>query len=147
MKNKRLVDFNKEVLCGEIGAIIGAPIIAALAALFTDSTRVIARFAVLGTFLGGSGLFLWKKMQDKKKEGDYSRKSLFKDLSFYTPVAAIIGTCICWPILYHLTKLLLGKDFNSFMAGAISEVTAFSVFLVLINLYRYILVKKFRKEI
>lgn len=147
IEDKNFSDFNKEILLGEVGAILGAAIITAIAGHFTSSRTVIAQFAVVGSVIGGGSLFLLEKIRNKIRRKEPILKSIIKDLEFFTPAAAVIGLSVGYPTLYNVAKFLIKIGWHSYLAGALAEISAFSIFLILINLYRLILVKKFKRDI
>jgi len=140
-------DFNKEIVYGEIGAILGAAILASIVSLFTSNRVRIAQFTVLGSILGGATLFLFKKVRNKIRNGDPILKSILHDLKFFTPAAVVIMFGIGYPALYYLMKYLTKVGWNGFVAGAVSELVGFVIFIVCINLYKFGVFKIFHKSI
>lgn len=147
IRNRNFSDFNKEIFFGEIGAILGAALITAIASHFTSSRTIIAQFSVIGSILGGSTLFLFEKIKNKIRRKELILKSIIKDLEYFTPAAALIGFGVAYPILYNLAKFLIKIGWHPYIAGAIAEIGAFSAFIILINLYRFGLIKFFKKNI
>ena len=146
-RDRNFSDFNKEILYGEAGAILGAGIVSLIASHFSSSRVVIAQFAVIGSATGASILFLLKKIRNKIRRGDPILRGIINDLKYFTPAAAVIGFGIGYPVLYYLTKYLVKAGWETFAAGAVSEMAAFSIFICLINIYRFGLIKFFRKNI
>jgi hypothetical protein len=147
IRDKNFSDFNKEIFFGEAGAILGAALISTIASHFTDSGKIIAQFAVLGSIIGGSSLFLLKKIRNKIRRKEPILKSILRDLEYFTPAAAVIGFGICYPTLYSVAKFLVKMGWHTYLAGAVAEVCAFSVFIILVNLYRVGLIKWFKKNL
>jgi len=147
IRDRNFSDFNKEILYGEVGAILGAGIVSLTAAHLTSSRTIIAQFAVIGSMTGGSILFLLKKIRNKIRRKEPVFKSTIYDLKYFTPASAIIIFGICYPLLYYLTKYLVKGGLETFIAGSVSEMAAFSVFICLINIYRFSLIKFFQKNI
>ena len=147
IRDKNFSDFNKEIFFGEIGAILGASIVSSITGHFTDSRTIIAQFAVVGAILGGITLFLFEKVKNKIRRKEPILKSIIKDLEYFTPAAILIAIFVWSPILYNLTKYFVKIGWHSYLAGAIAELSAFLVFLVLINLYRFSLIKWFKKNL
>jgi hypothetical protein len=148
IKRRNFSDFNKEVVYGEIGAVLGSAIASAITSHFFSSSRVrIAQFAVVGSILGGGLLFLLKKIKNKRRRGEPILKSIIHDLKYFTPAAAIIACFICYPTLYYLMKYFVKIGWQTFPAGAISELVSFCIFFCCVNLYRFTLSKLFHKNI
>jgi len=148
MKNRNFSDFNKEVFYGEVGAVLGAAIASAITSHFFSSSRVrIAQFTVFGSIIGGGLFFLLKKIKNKRKRGEPILRSIIRDLKYFTPAAAIITGFICYPTLYYLMKYLVKIGWQTFPAGAISELAGFCLFFCCVNFYRFSLSKLFHKNI
>ncbi|HTY43681.1 MAG TPA: hypothetical protein VMC80_00350 [Patescibacteria group bacterium] len=147
IKDKNFSDFNKEIIFGEGGAIVGAALISSIASHFTLNRTIIAQFAVIGSFVGGSSIFLLEKIKNKIRRKEPIFKSIIRDLEYFTPAAAVIGLTVGYPTLYYITKFLVKMKWHIFLSGAVAEICAFSLFLILINLYRLILVRKFKRDI
>lgn len=147
MKDRNFSDFNKEILYGEIGAVLGAAILSTIMSHFSPSNVRIAQFAVLGSMIGGSSLFLLKKIRNKIRRKEVVLKSVIYDLKYFVPVASLIAFFVTYPILYSLTKFLVKSGWEIFPAGAVSELAGFSVFICCVNIYRFALIKLFKKNI
>ncbi len=147
IRDKNFSDFNKEIFYGELGAILGAAIITAIASSLTGNQKIVAQFAVVGSIFGGGLLFLLKKIRNKIRRHEPIFKSILMDLEYFTPAAALIGFGVAYPILYYIAKFLISTGFHSYTAGALAEICAFSAFLILINIYRLGLIKFFKKNI
>ena len=149
MKNKeekvRFVEFNDEMIWGEIGSVLGS----ALGAYISSSAlneSLAPTFSVAGSIIGNTALYLSSKIYHKIKRKEMSLKNLITDLEYYTPAAIPISVFIGYPALYFATKFLLEKGLNSLYSGAIAAVFAFLIFLILINFYRVIIFHFFRKR-
>lgn len=147
IRDKNFSDFNKEIFYGEIGAILGAAIITAIASHFILNQKIVAQFAVVGSIFGGGLLFILKKVRNKIKRREPILRSILMDLEYFTPAAALIGFAIVYPTVYYLAKFLIKTGWHAYLAGAVAEICAFSIFLILINVYRLGLIKLFRKNI
>ncbi len=143
--NKRAFDFNKEILIGEIGALLGAPIFGFIGSLISRSPNFISIATVLGSMFGGCISWLITRIYDEKKEKRFSVKKFSKDITFYTPVAFLISLSISWPVVALVTHSLFVKEHISYLSSFIGELSGFAVFLILINIYRYILSRSFNK--
>ncbi len=133
-------NFNKQILLGEIGAVIGAPLSGHIASLFTHASYIISSVAVIGAIVGSGIVFLGTRAYDKAKQNALSKKEFARDLLFFTPVAFAIACCISYPTLYFLSKHLISY-YPVALAIAVSEIAAFMLFLIAINYYRYLLMK------
>ncbi len=146
-KRGRFLDYNKEIIFGEIGALLGSALGGYLSFLISQNENIIPTFAVVGSFIGSSTLFLSTKIYDKKKRKELSFMNIFNDLKYYTPAAAIMRVLFGYSLLYFLTSLFVKMEVGAFYAGALGEFLSFLVFLVLINIYRLVLFHFFRKRI
>jgi len=143
--NKLTFDFNKEILFGEVGALIGAPLSAFLISKITVSTHLVSSFAVGGAIAGASIFWLFMRIYDKEQEKRFSFRSLESDISYFTPAAFLLTVLVYYPVLFLLSKHLLTQDYKVVSSIIISQVVAFSLFLTSINVYRYILKKFYGK--
>lgn len=145
--NKRILDFNKEILIGEFGALIGAPLFGFLGSLISRSPNFISIATVIGSIFGACISWLAARIYDEKKNKRLSVKKFTKDISLYTPVAFLISVLASYPTVVFVTHSLFIKEHISFLSSFIGELSGFVVFLVLINSYRYILSHFFNKLI
>ncbi len=146
-KEGRFFDFNKEILSGEIGALLGSALGSYLYFLISKDESLIPTFAVVGSIAGSTILFLLAKIYNKKKREELSFRNIFNDLKYYTPMAAALRVTTGYPLLYFFTDLFVKIKVWAFYAGAFGEFLSFLVFLVLMNIYRIILFRFFRKRI
>jgi len=137
--------FNKEIIFGEIGAFLGVPLFSFIASQLTKQTSIISASAVGGSIIGAVIFYLSMRIYDRKKQENYGKKELFNDLSYFTPVALMLTLLVYYPILYFVSNYLLNKNTNLFLSVIPSQLIAFAVFLVAINIYRFILIKYFGK--
>jgi len=147
MKDRKFFDFNKEIISGEIGALIGSSLGAYLSLLISQNEKLVPIFTVIGSILGSTTLFLSTKIYHKKRRKELSFKNIFHDLMFYTPVAASLRIFMGYPLLYFFTQYFVRSDIGAFYSGALGEFLSFLIFLFLINIYRIILFKFFKKKI
>ena len=141
------MDFNKEILYGEVGAILGAAILSAIISHFSSSRVTIAQFAVVGSIVGGGSLFIFKKIKNKIRRGEPILRSIIQDLIYFTPAATPIAVFISYPFLYYLMKFFVKNQWDTFVAGAVSELAGFVIFISCINFYRLGLIKLFHKNL
>jgi uncharacterized membrane protein YeaQ/YmgE (transglycosylase-associated protein family) len=143
----RFFDFNKEVFSGEIGALLGSALVSFLSSLIAGNEKFVPTFSVVGSILGSTIFFLSAKMYNKKKVGELSIKNMLHDLVYYTPAAALLRILFGYPLLYMFSEFFVGQRFGAFISGALGEFLSFLIFLVLINIYRLVLLKVFKKRI
>ncbi len=143
----RFLDFNKEIIFGEIGALLGSALGSYLSFWISRNEDLIPTFAVVGSILGSTTLFLSTKIYDKRKRKELSFRNIFNDLKYYTPAAATLRVLVGYPLLYFLTKLFVEAEIGAFYSGALGEFSSFLVFLSLINIYRIVLARSFKIRI
>ena len=143
----RLFDFNKEIIFGEIGALLGSSLGAYFSFLIWQNEKLIPTFSVVGSMLGSTLFFLSTKIYNKRKRKELSLRNLIHDLMYYTPVAASLRIFIGYPLLYFFTRYFVRSDIGAFYSGALGEFLSFLIFLFLINMYRIILFRFFKKKI
>jgi hypothetical protein len=134
--SKSLVDFNKQILFGEIGSVIGIPLAPLITSRFTTDPSIISFSAVLGGFLAGSVFWLLIKSQDEKGRGANSVLNLAVQIAFFSPAAFIVGLIVYQPTLFLVTRHLLTSGHLVVYSAVVSQCAAFSLFLVSINIYR-----------
>lgn len=143
----RLFDFNKEIIFGEIGALLGSSLGAYLSFLISGNEKFIPTFSVVGSMLGSTTFYLSTKVYNKRKRKELSLRNLIRDLVYYTPVAAPLRIFIGYPLLYFFTRYFVKIGIGPFYSGAIGEFLSFLIFLAMINIYRVILFYVFKKRI
>lgn len=145
---EKFIDFNKELFFGEIGGIIGAPLFGFLSSFIFSQSNIISAFTVLGSATGATFSWLFMRIKHEKSRGTYSLEKLTKDVSFYTPAAFLIALIFAYPTIFSVTNEMLETFMqHPLIAGAIGELSGFCVFLILINIYRTFLNKKFGREL
>ncbi len=141
----RAVDFNKEILIGELGALLGASFFGLESFLIGKSPNFISIFTIIGSIIGGSYSWLITRIYDERKRNEFSIKKLKRDLSLYTPIALLVALLITYPIVFFVTRSISSKIHLSFLGPFAGELSGFAVFIVLMNGYRYILKNSFHK--
>jgi hypothetical protein len=66
---------------------------------------------------------------------------LARDISYFTPVAAVLGFAVYDPAIFLTSHFLLTRGAGIVLSVAGAEITAFSLFLASMNGYRLILAK------
>jgi hypothetical protein len=130
-------NFNRELLVGELGALLLANPVAALAAHFTASPGIISGAAVGGTLAGGGLFWLGARIYDQGRNLD--RKKLAADIAYFTPAALVLGFGVYDPAIYLTSRHLLRAGDRVFPAVLFAQAVAFGLFLAAMNLYRLIL--------
>ena len=143
--SRRAVDFNKEILIGEIGALVGAPLFGIIGSLIRSRPDIISTFTVAGSIIGGFVSWFITRLYDEKKEKDFSAKKLAKKLSLYTPAAFLVSILVGYPVVFLVTHALSVREHITAFSSLMGELSGFVIFLILINLYRYLLLKHFNK--
>lgn len=143
--SKEAINFNKQILMGEIGAIIGAQTFSHLSSEVFHSLTRISIAAVIGSMVGSS-LWMFTRAYDMASHKKFSYKELAEDIALFTPVAFLLSCLIYYPLLFFLSKSLLMHHFldHSIILSSvfISQLIAFLVLLIALNLYRIFLFKK-----
>ena len=135
------LDFNKEIIFGEIGALIAIPIMAYLASKVTDSAFILSALAVAGSIIGASAFWIFMRVYDEKKVHIFSMHHLVKDIEYFTPAAFLLTVLVYYPIIFFFSEYLLNRSYYAVYSVVISQAIAFTLFLAAINLYRYSLWK------
>lgn len=141
MVSKSFINFNKEILFGEIGALAGAQVFGYFAYLLTDKVNRISASATLGALIGAAVFFLSLRAYHKICENDFCGRKFAKDLFYFTPVAFVLSIGVYYPALFFIDRYLLNIHFHVVSATFIAQAIAFFCFLVGINVYRYLLLK------
>ena len=137
--NKKTLNFNKQLLMGEIGAATCAPLVSYIFSLFTQKPNIISASAVGGAIFGASFFWLATRIHDKKKEKTFSASSLASDIAYFTPAAFLLTLLLYYPTLYLLSHYLLLQGDKVLLSVIPSQIIAFLLFLIGINLYRLFL--------
>ncbi len=132
-------EFNKELIIGEIGAWIGAPLVAFITSQFTKSPTIISFSAVAGVLISASVFWLATRIYHQKRKQAFSIAALAKDIAYFTPVAFSIAMLVYNPLVYFISHKLLTQGYHVIPSVIVSQGIAFALFLLLINFYRVIL--------
>jgi hypothetical protein len=133
--------FNRELLFGEVGALIIASPFASLVARFTSSPAVTSGAAVAGTLAGGGLFWLGARIYDQCRDRDLDRKALATDIAYFTPAALVLGFAVYDPAIYFTSRHLLRGGDRVFPAVLLAQAVAFLLFLGCMNLYRLLLLR------
>ncbi len=145
--SKGFINFNKEILSGELGAILGAQAIGLIIKDMNLSETSISFLVVLGAILGSAVFYLPLRIFHQKKKDDFSVSNFSKGIILYSLAAILLTVIVYYPTLFFLEKYLLKyiKEVN--LSILLAQTIAFLMFLLFINIYRFILKKYFNKEI
>ncbi len=143
------LNFNKEIILGEVGAIIGAQVTSYFVSNATMSASTISTSAVLGSIVGASLFWVATRVYDKIKTSrrGFSSKSFVEDLAYFTPVAFILTSLIYYPSLYYFSEYLIKNSGHVTIPVFFSQTGAFLLLLMALNFYRYLLYKYAGKEL
>ncbi|MEM5948608.1 hypothetical protein WKV44_08635 [Spirochaetia bacterium 38H-sp] len=148
IKNKTaFLNFNKEILIGEIGAILGAQIASYIIFSLTHSRDLASIAAILGSIIGGAILYLPTRYYHQKQANTFSPRKFGKDLLYFTPVALALTILIYYPSLYMFENYFLGKQTFIIFSTFFSQSISFFLFLIAINIYRTAILTIKEKEL
>jgi hypothetical protein len=145
--SKEALDFNKEILFGELGSLIGIQVATLLSIHFPRYPDLIPHFIVLGASVLGSLFWVLARIYYKSKREKYSEKSFITDMEFFTPASVLFAFLFYYPALFFTSKYLLEHHRAIEFSAILSQLAAFLIFLLAINIYRYILLKVFNKKL
>jgi hypothetical protein len=134
-------DFNKEIIFGEIGSLLGAYAAALIAAHLTRNSTVISAGLIPGALLGGTIFWLTARIAHQRDRRTWSVRVLARDISYFTPAAALLGFVVYDPAIFFTSRFLLGRGAGVILSVAGGEITAFALFLTSMNGYRLLLAK------
>lgn len=142
---KETINFNKEIIFGEVGAIVGIQVSGNLFYKLNISINFLAYIVVLGAIIGASLFWFLMRVYDKTRKNKYSEKKIIEDISYFVPASFLLTTIFYYPTLFLVTKYLL--EHNKFIeyVTTIPQIIAFLLYLVAINIYRKIIMKYYNK--
>jgi hypothetical protein len=138
---KTTLDFNREILFGEVGALLAANPVAWLVSRFTGNPSIISTSAVVGTLLGGALFWLAARVYDKVRQKSFNTRSIASDIGYFTPAAIILGFVVYDPAIYLISHRLLTSGDKVLASVLLGQLVAFSLFLVCMNVYRILLIR------
>jgi len=147
--SKDFVNFNKEIIFGEVGALIGAQITSYIVSEFTTIASTISKAAVIGSIIGASIFWVSARIYDKRKSSKtgFSKKKFVEDIAYFTPVAFLLTSLIYYPSLYYLSEYLIENFGKVSIPVFFSQLGAFILLLAALNLYKYLLFKFTGKQL
>jgi hypothetical protein len=138
---KTTLDFNREILFGECGALLAANPAAEVASHFTGNPTVISSAAVGGTLVGGALFWLSARVYDKVRQKSFNTRSIASDIGYFTPAAIILGFVVYDPAIYFISHHLLTSGDRVLSSVLLGQLVAFSLFLACMNVYRILLIR------
>jgi hypothetical protein len=135
------LDFNKEILFGECGALLAANPTALAVAHFTTNDAVISWSAVAGTLFGGALFWLLARIYDKVRQRRFDAKVLASDIGYFTPAAVLLGFLVYDPSIYFTSHHLLKEGDKVVDSVLVGQLVAFTLFLLCMNAYRLLLLR------
>jgi uncharacterized membrane protein YeaQ/YmgE (transglycosylase-associated protein family)/uncharacterized protein with PQ loop repeat len=145
--SQSFIHFNKEILSGEVGAIVGAQLAGFIIRHFELNETIMSSLVVVGAIVGSALFYLPMRIYHQKKRDNFSVSRFSKDLILYSLAAILLTVLFYYPTLFFLDKYLLKVISDVNLAVFVSQTIAFLVFLILINIYRFFLKIFFHKEI
>lgn len=145
--SKETINFNKEILFGEAGALIGTQAGGDISSIFTKNVDIISYSVVFGALVMASVFWLLMRAYDKSRHDKYSLDKFKNDLKYFTPASAFLTFTIYYPVLFFVTRRFLLHNRIVEFSSVLAQSIAFSLFLIGINIYRYILNKYYQKKL
>jgi len=142
---REIINFNKEIIFGELGSVLGAPLFAFIFSRFVENPDFISGSAVAGGIIGMAIFWIYTRIMDKG-EG-YSLKKLADDIKYFTPAAFIIALLFYYPTVFFVSKSFLTNNHRVLYSVIVAQVAAFLFFLTGMNIYRYFLYKVIGKKL
>jgi hypothetical protein len=135
------LDFNKEILFGECGALLAANPTAYAVSRFTRNASLISWSAVAGTLIGGALFWLLARIYDKVRQRRFDAKVLASDIGYFTPAAILLGFLVYDPSIYFTSHELLREGDRVVDSVLVGQLVAFALFLLCMNIYRLLLLR------
>lgn len=134
--SKRCIDYNKQLLFGEIGALVGTPLFPSVASHWTGDPNLLSWSAVAGGLVTGSVFWLAVKICDEQRRGSRSVGRLAGQIAWFTPAAFVIGLLVYQPTLFLMSRELISHGNAVAVAVVASQALSFGLFLGAMNIYR-----------
>ena len=137
--SRSCIDYNKQLTSGELGALVGTPLLPLVISQFTRNSNIISGSAVLGGYVTGSALWFIVKIHDEKRRGSHSMRRLAGQIAWFSPAAFVVGLLVYQPTLFLVTRWLIEDGIAVVGAVLASQTLAFALFLAAMNVYRLLL--------
>jgi hypothetical protein len=134
--SQRFIDYNKQLLFGEIGALAGTPVFPLITSRLTKDPSIISFSAVVGALVAGSVFWLVVKVYDERKRGSHSLWHLAGQVAWFSPAAFLISLMVYQPTLFLAARSLIMRGTFVVLAALVSQMLAFAFYLVAMNVYR-----------
>jgi uncharacterized membrane protein YeaQ/YmgE (transglycosylase-associated protein family) len=144
---RETINFNKEILFGEVGAIAGIQIVSFTSSRVDYSVNLLSYMIVIGAIVGASLFWFLMRLYDKTRKNKYSEEKIIEDITCYAPAAFVLTSLFYYPTLFFATKYFLEHNRMVEYSATISQIIAFGLFLIGINIYRYIINKYYGKSL
>jgi hypothetical protein len=131
------LNFNRELLIGECGALALANVAVPVLSRFTPNPTVLSSAAVAATLIGGSLGWIGTRILDQVRARTFTARSMAGDIGYFTPAAIFFGFCVYDPVIYLLSHYLLLRGHGACTAVLAGQLLAFLLFLLSLNLYRF----------
>lgn len=145
MVTRETINFNKEILFGELGAIAGIQILGHIFYRLNVPSNWLSYLIVIGAAIGASLFWFLMRLYDKTRKNKYSGKRVIEDISYFAPATFILTIIFYYPTLFFVTKYLIEHNQLIKYITTIPQIIAFTLYLLSINLYRKILMKYYNK--
>ncbi|HEX5400128.1 MAG TPA: hypothetical protein VFY06_13870 [Verrucomicrobiae bacterium] len=139
--SREFVQFNRELILGEIGALIGILLAPLIASRFTSNAAILSSSAVGGGMVMGSIFWLLTSVGHETARGSALVWKLGRKIAFFSPAAFVLGMLVYQPVLWLLSYWLIAWGVHVLWAAWLSQTAAFTLFLCVMNLYRWALRK------
>ena len=140
-------NFNKQLIFGEIGSVIFAPLTSLFVSQFTKNSTTISASAVVGALFGAPLFWIVTRIYDNRKKDRKIIKKLAGDIAYFTPVAFLVAILVYQPTLFIISRYLLDHEGYVILSVIGSQVIAYSLFVIIINIYRSLLYRFHGKEL
>jgi len=147
LTNKNFFNFNKELIFGEVGALVGAPSVSYLTSQITESVNIISSSAVAGAMFGAASFWLIMRVYDDTRDHHLSLKEFAEDIAYFTPVAFFLTCLIYYPLLFFISRYFIKHTVGVLSSVVFSQFIAFALFFISMNVYRYFLLKVVGKRL
>ena len=107
---KETINFNKEILFGELGAIVGIQISGNLFYKLDISADLLSYLIVLGAMIGASLFWFAMRLYDKTRKQKYSEKNIIEDISYFATGSFILTAIFYYQTLFFVSKYLIEKN-------------------------------------
>lgn len=142
---KETINFNKEILFGEVGAIVGIQIFSRIFYRLDISVNLISYLIIIGAIIGSSVFWFVMRVYDKTRKNKYSERKIIEDISYIVPAAFILTLIFYYPTLFFVTKYLIEHNKLIDYIATFPQIIAFGLYLIAINIYRKTLIKYYNK--